>query len=159
MWWIWMTTTRIKKQAPAILRTGSYTLRFFALGNLEFMAAWRYFLENKKVPSAAYRRVHVLKYDAQDLQLTFDAREKQSSFRGNVMKLIQFKKRYMSYLSGRDTDSSASMRWVSTSSFCSSTWRSISLSALRRSSPTFWGTNSKKTKNAFASTRCQFFLA
>ena len=45
---------------------------------------------------------------AQDLQLTFDARKKQFSFGGYVVKLRQFKERYMSYLSGKDTDSSAS---------------------------------------------------
>ena len=70
----------------------------------------RYFLENRKVPSPVELRVYMLKYGAQDLQLTFDAREKQFSFGGDVVKLRQFKERYMSYLSGKDTDSSASNR-------------------------------------------------
>jgi hypothetical protein len=39
-----MPTTRIKKQAPAILGTGAYTLRYFALGNLEFIAALKVLL-------------------------------------------------------------------------------------------------------------------
>ncbi len=47
----------------------------------------RYFLENNKVPSAMELRVYMLKYGAQDLELTFDAREKELSFGGEMVKL------------------------------------------------------------------------
>ena len=58
----------------------------------------RYFLENKKVPNAIELRVYMLKDGAQDLQLTFDARDKQFSFGGKPLSERQFKQRMQDYL-------------------------------------------------------------
>jgi hypothetical protein len=58
----------------------------------------RYFLENNKVPNAMELRAYILKYSAQDLQLTFDARDKQFSFGGKPLSERQFKQRMQDYL-------------------------------------------------------------
>ena len=45
-------------------------------------------------------RVYMLKEGAQDLQLTFDAREKQFSFGGKPLSERQFKQRMQDYIEG-----------------------------------------------------------